>query len=259
MKKISTSALAKKNWVSGKELLEFLEKNDFIKIKKKWIFSSDLIKVLTILWKENWWELKTWTKYWDYIVWPEDFDPYKKLNIENIKYMSVTELSKIFNVSAKKLNLVISEIGWMESTIKWWKLTKLWESIWWKEFVYEKTGKEYIRWTEVIIENTILKDSLNSDTQPDQKAEITDKELEFRKKFPPTCRAKDWHNVRSRGEMLIDNALYEFKLVHAYERKVPIQESMYTDFYLPPQRWGKGVYIEYWGYENEEKYLKRKK
>jgi hypothetical protein len=36
--------------------------------------------------------------------------------------------------------------------------------------------------------------------------------------------------------MLIDNALYEFKLVHAYERKLPVKEDIYTDFYLPSQR-----------------------
>ena len=30
---------------------------------------------------------------------------------------------------------------------------------------------------------------------------------------------------------------------------------MYCDFYIPKGR----VYIEYWGYENKEKYLERKK
>ncbi len=41
----------------------------------------------------------------------------------------------------------------------------------------------------------------------------------------------------------------------AYERKLPIEEDVYSDFYIPTGK----VYIEYWGYENNEKYLDRKK
>ncbi|WP_069472452.1 hypothetical protein [Candidatus Marithrix sp. Canyon 246] len=54
--------------------------------------------------------------------------------------------------------------------------------------------------------------------------------------------------------MLIDNWLYMFEVVHAYERKLPIEEDVYSDFYLPTGK----VYIEYWGYENDSKYLERK-
>jgi hypothetical protein len=43
--------------------------------------------------------------------------------------------------------------------------------------------------------------------------------------------------------------------VLAYERKLPIEEDVYSDFYIPTGK----VYIEYWGYENNEKYLVRKK
>jgi very-short-patch-repair endonuclease len=44
------------------------------------------------------------------------------------------------------------------------------------------------------------------------------------------------------------------EIIHAYERKLPIEEDLYCDFYLPQGK----VYIEFWGYENDEKYLKRK-
>lgn len=60
--------------------------------------------------------------------------------------------------------------------------------------------------------------------------------------------------------MIIDNLLYQYWLVHAYERKLPIEEDVYSDFYIPPgnnrPQW---VYIEYWWLENDEKYLERKK
>jgi hypothetical protein len=39
--------------------------------------------------------------------------------------------------------------------------------------------------------------------------------------------------VRSRGELVIDNSLYEYGLAHAYERKLPVEEDVYSDFYIP--------------------------
>ena len=47
----------------------------------------------------------------------------------------------------------------------------------------------------------------------------------------------------SKAEMLIDNWLYMAEIVHAYERKLPIEEDVYCDFYIPKGK----VYIEYWG------------
>ena len=45
------------------------------------------------------------------------------------------------------------------------------------------------------------------------------------------------------------------EIVHAYERKLPVEEDVYCDFYLPVGK----VYIEYWGLENDPKYQDRKK
>lgn len=55
--------------------------------------------------------------------------------------------------------------------------------------------------------------------------------------------------------MIIDNWLYMAEIVHAYERKLPIEEDVYSDFYIPTGK----VYIEFWGFENNPKYLARKK
>ncbi len=82
----------------------------------------------------------------------------------------------------------------------------------------------------------------------------------LRQKYPPHIKTLDGHYVRSKAEMLIDNFLYINGIVHAYERKLPIEEIAFCDFYIPS---GKdrphAVYIEFWGLENEEKYLARKK
>jgi hypothetical protein len=47
MKKISTSALTKKLNIESKQFIDLLEKNGYIIIKNKSLFSSDKIKVLT--------------------------------------------------------------------------------------------------------------------------------------------------------------------------------------------------------------------
>ena len=55
--------------------------------------------------------------------------------------------------------------------------------------------------------------------------------------------------------MLVDNWLYMAELVHAYERKLPVEEDAYCDFYLPEGK----VYIEFWGMEDDPKYAERMK
>jgi hypothetical protein len=47
--------------------------------------------------------------------------------------------------------------------------------------------------------------------------------------------------------------LFHQKIAHAYERRIPIEEEIYCDFFLPLSK----VYIEYWGLE-EKDYLQRK-
>src|SRR5207245_693714 len=79
-------------------------------------------------------------------------------------------------------------------------------------------------------------------------------EQDFREKFQATHRTMDGHVVRSRAEVMIDDWLYHHDVMHAYERKVPIEADLYTDFWIPKGR----VYIEYWGMESNEKYAERK-
>jgi len=85
-------------------------------------------------------------------------------------------------------------------------------------------------------------------------SEVENEENDFRKKFPANFRTEDGHIVRSKAEQIIDNWLYHKGIVHAYERRVPIEEEVYCDFFIPI---GQKVWIEFWGSE-EQKYLKRK-
>ena len=84
-------------------------------------------------------------------------------------------------------------------------------------------------------------------------SDIEVEENNFRDKYPANYRTDDGHRVRSRAEQAIDNWLYHNKIVHAYERRVPIDDDLISDFYIPIGN----VWIEYWGLEDEN-YLKRK-
>ena len=64
-------------------------------------------------------------------------------------------------------------------------------------------------------------------------SDIETHEKNFRSKFPPVYRTDDGHNVRSKAEQIIDNWLYHNGIVHAYERRVPIKEELYCDFFIP--------------------------
>ena len=70
----------------------------------------------------------------------------------------------------------------------------------------------------------------------------------------PQYRASDGHMVRSRAELVIDNWLYTKRIFHEYEKYLPVSERVLTDFYIPEH----DIYIEFWGLENDEKYLARK-
>lgn len=73
-------------------------------------------------------------------------------------------------------------------------------------------------------------------------------------------RTKDGHYVKSDPEALIDDILYEQRIVHCYEKKVPInidEQAMYADWFIPILNNRQGIYIEYWGMKTRE-YLANK-
>lgn len=200
----------------------------------------------------------------------ELFDKFKALiSIEqgpNSKLLNATAIGKHFEISSRRLNLILSELTWIEKDIAGWKITKLGKALGGRQFEHDTSGGTYVLWPDSILINENLTSVFNEvptlPAQPNQQAgknsPITKtpiSEGSFRDKFPPTLRTRDGHVVRSRAEVIIDNALYEYKLVHAYERKLPIEENLYSDFFIPTEN----VYIEFWGMEDEPKYVERKK
>lgn len=203
-------------------------------------------------------------KFGRFITWPESMKVDLEGNSEDEKpgLLTATSIGLTFNISATRTNSILSELGWIKKdVIKGWHLTELGTRLGGMESKYATSGVSFVRWPERIIKNEILVTNIRqaSGDASQAKEEVSynikkSDSTEFREKFRAEHRAKDGHYVRSKAELIIDNTLYDYKIVHAYERKLPVEEDVYCDFYIPTGK----VYIEYWGLD-EEKYLAKKK
>jgi hypothetical protein len=250
-KKISTSALAKKLNLSKYQLDELL-------LAAKYIKKDEDGYKLTTLGKEKSGIIKKHPKFGEYIAWDEDIKIPNKLISQGKEFYSSTKIANKYNLSARKINLILSEIGFIEKYLKGWTITILGTQNGGIQKEVTSTGVPYVEWDDSIFNNntflSILQEVKGEAGETTQKKIDNATDSNFRLKYVAKHRATDGHMVRSKAEMLIDNWLYMAEIVHAYERKLPIEEEVYCDFYIPTGK----VYIEFWGLENNPKYLQRK-
>jgi hypothetical protein len=261
MEYISTSALAKELDVKSSDLFDKLKNIGWIDRKNdKWI--------LTEQGKQKGGQIRSNPKFGEYIVWPSHISFDNTQHKEKGKLLNATAIGKYFDVSSQRLNLILSEFGWIEKDLVGWTITKLGKNVGGRQFEHETSGAAYVLWPEEILQNKSLvgvfhvsqnlterpTTSVPTESPQEQIQPSFSNSNNFRDKFDTKHRTKDGHFVRSRAEVIIDDTLYDYGLVHAYEKKVPIEEELYTDFYLPNGK----VYIEFWGMESDPKYLERK-
>ena len=179
------------------------------------------------------------------------------------KTLTATTIAKELGLTSRKVNQILAELGWIEKTGKGFIPTRQGQNNGAHEKEHFQSGAAYVVWDSSIIENKIFINSVKEfsgeeiEPEPVKDKKSHDKATAFRKAFPAEKRAKDGHMVRSRGEVLIDNYLYAEKIVHAYEKRLPLaDEECFCDFYIPDGN----IYIEYWGLEESNtKYAERKK
>lgn len=246
-KRLSTTQLAKLQGISQEKMFENLTSQGYIEKKDdKWLLTDIGIAAGGSYLSG---------KYGQYVAWPEYFDPKVAINkSDSSKLLTATTLGQQFDISANKMNYILSELGWIKKGLKGWLVTEQGLKMGAEQGEDNRSGVPYVRWPEKITRIRALKDSIDNIKGIDKPKTDSDKMDSFRHKFEAIHRTTDGHFVRSKAEMLIDNWLYMAEIVHAYERKLPIEEEMYCDFYIPTGK----VYIEYWGYENDAKYQARK-
>ena len=245
MEYLSTTSLAAALDTRANELFSKLE-------SLHWIERKNEMWILTDLGKENGGETRTDSKFGEYIVWPENISI--ETEKEKIRLIDLPTIARHFDVSSQRLNLIISELGWIEKDQAGWTLTKPGKAIGGKVFDSEPIGESNLMWPESLLENKSLKDVFSTQTpNPSKKDDATKKEKNKNaviKHTEPMYRTLDGHYVRSKAEIIIDDILYHYGVLHAYERKIIVgEEELLSDFYLP---FGK-VYIEFWGKEGEDK------
>lgn len=204
---------------------------------------------------------KNTEKYGRYIVWPESILGEFESGVDDSgSDQTATSIGKHFGVPANRINSILSELGWIKrDVLKGWLVTNLGTKMGGSQARDKKTGIPYVRWPQGVFTNKILISNVleaKGDALPvpqELPQNVVADAVGFRDKFPPPHRTQDGHYVRSKSEIIIDNWLYVAKVVHAYERKIPIEEDLYCDFYIPTGK----VYIEYWGLEDPQ-YLARK-
>ncbi len=254
-KELSTSALAKALGKSSQALFQRLvEMGLIVKNANNWDLTA-AGKLKGGIYRQG-------DKYGKYIVWPQAL----KSELDGSQsdtsklLLTATAIGKHFEIPATRINSILSELGWIKRGLKGWLVTELGKRLGGLQSKDKNSGVPYVRWPESIISNKILVTSMREakgdipTTSLDQAQNTGKDEVEFREKFQARHRATDGHYVRSKAELLIDNWLYVSEVVHAYERKLPVEEEVYCDFYIPKEK----VYIEYWGYDDDSKYFSRK-
>lgn len=253
-KKISTTAIAKTKGISTGAMYELLTTTGYL------IKEGDK-SVLTDAGKAAGGDMINSKRFGEYVVWPEDIKIGEGTEaISKQPLITATVVGKHFDLTANKINYILSELGWVNKYLKGWKLTEHGKKLGGVQSEDRTSGVPYVRWPDSIIKVRALQGSVDEVKGVDnagapEPTKESQNATSFREKFPAKHRSTDGHMVRSKAEMLIDNWLYMAEIVHAYERKLPIEEEAYCDFYIPTGK----VYIEYWGYEDEPKYLARKK
>jgi len=241
MKHISTTALSKSLNISSKELFTRLSELGFIvRENESW--------VLTDQGKAKGGSYKKSERFGEYIVWPEDLSietPQATSDKDSTRLVTSTVIANQLALSASTINAIFLKLDWIAKNPKGWILTKSGKKQGGVQAENKKSDTLYILWPESIVESSSFSDIVNrlkkskaSKTKAQEQEQK--EEVGFRGKFEAKHRSADGHFVRSKAEMIIDNWLYMAEIVHAYERKLPIEEDVYSDFYIPTGK----VYVD---------------
>lgn len=173
---------------------------------------------------------------------------YVKFNQRNIAdTFSTKEIAKKFGKNAKDVNEVLLNLGLIKKCENGYNVTDVGRYYGGMQNFY--MGKASVRWEERLLCNENFIDEI---VKVDEKSSKKEQKEDFREKFKADYRINDGHYVRSRAELVIANWLFAEGM--AYEKRVPIREDVYCDFYIPKGK----IYIEFWGLEGDEAYIKRK-
>ena len=122
-KLLSGTALSKIIGINSKDLFSRLLEQGLIE-------KNDKVWELTRLGIEKGGQLRESKQYGSYIVWPESIkEVLLDKSVKTDSIVNTTTLSKVFNISRQRINLILSELGFVTKDRKGWILTSLGNSL----------------------------------------------------------------------------------------------------------------------------------
>lgn len=237
--KLSTSALAKARDITPRDFFTALKQAGYIaRHEDNW--------KLTDLGIRFGGEYAEHPKFGTYIIWPQN------LLIDTVasakQTITATQVGEYFHLPAKKINQLFSELGWITKDESGWLVTALGVKAGGQQRHDKVSNQQFVVWHDTVRHNLHLKQSVYEYLGQGAERHATDRSIaNFRQKFAAKHRTLDGHYVRSIGELRIDNWLYLAGVVHAYQRPLPVDSAIMSDFYIPKAN----VYIQYWGTDAE--------
>lgn len=225
---ISTSALAKELGIPSRELFLLLK-------NLGWMKRHGDTWVLTAKGEFEGGSYANSEKYGRYVVWSQDVLEHRSIkNLPSDMVISASSLGKQFSVSGRYVNHVLAELGWLTPGIKGWRITPAGEALNGEQVEDEETSIPYVKWPLKVIEEPALCCALENSYGQLSSAGANDKGY---------FQGVDGHHFFTLEEVAICNWLYFAGITHSCGRKLPLEQELYSDFYLPEGN----IYIEYWG------------
>jgi len=254
---LSTSALAKRLRLSIQQL--FVTLRDY-----GWIERVEDAWMLTAKGELHGGRYQQSTRYGRYIVWPESLLDHPLITaIESNQRITPGGMRRYYpHLSSRQINRTLRELGLQRHTTEGIELTELGRRFGGRQDHDEDHALATISWPHELVDNPVVHRELNrlagdgaqapdpmpaSGTPEEEPGDTGDL---FGPRSAPGSGAErdglrkglDGHTLDSLLQLRVCDWLYEAQLAHAHHRRLPVEEALSADFYLP----GPGLYIECW-------------
>lgn len=197
-----------------------------------------------------------------YVIWEDEIlDFLTKKDSEDkeeVVNLTATLIGAELGISAKTVNNILVDIQFMDKNEN-----GFYSAHPFAEQCRTKEGKTYVKWSKDLLNNEVfvreakaaleVKEAFTAEVAPAIEDEAKPAFKFDRKTFDAGFRTQSGHWVRSRAEVIVADWLYNNNIMFAYEKRLPIVEEVYSDFYIREKK----IYVEVWGLEST-KYLERK-
>ncbi|GAB5449919.1 MAG: hypothetical protein Hals2KO_02470 [Halioglobus sp.] len=238
--KLSTTALAKKLDIPVQQLFATLKDYGWInRVGEAWVLTP-----------KGEFEGGTYRKsqrYGSYIVWPEHLDQHPLIvAIESNHRISAESMSRYYpRLDARQINRALAELGLQNHSILGWELTERGRALGGQQEESRNSGAYYTTWPHEVVDDPVVHRELcrqSDQVDPPPPGESEPDLFGEQSQQATFLQGLDGHQLHTPLQTRVCNWLYLAQLAHAHRRALPVEESLYADFYLPAG----SVYVDCW-------------